>query len=740
MRRSFILWAIILTTCSVLLGIFGNLATNTISISSQFVPWIWAIVILLWLVSVIGAIREIRHPAKDAQTAAANSLGSVADQLAVALRESWRSEEERQRLNDPFPIPLRWATAPTKLVDHWANINRAGRVGDSQPLVLEGSFESILSVYRRVPSHRLAILGGGGSGKSALAIRFLLNFIEQRASGTQVPAIFDVGSWNPIRISLRDWLVTQLERDHPGLFTQSPDGKSAAHALVYGDRVIPILDGFDEINEPLRLEALTALNNYTGPMLLTSRLREYEAATKACDVLTAAAAIVIEKLTVKDLEPYLKRSSRTSPVIDGMEDMTATTVWDSVIVKLRLKPSTPEAERLLSALSTPLMASLARMVYSDRQDRDPNELMNPKRFAKRLDIEDHLLDAFLGTVYQRHALDRQLTRRYRSWKEEEASKWLGYLAAHMNRLDSRGLAWWEIRESVGESARQGLFCIGFGLIGLASVLPIVGFRSNPLGYLVLPGGIGYGVVAGRFAGSRIVGPEPTRTHLRLRGRAYHLMRGIGSGLLFGARAGVLYGVVFSIVFSLNSAMIVYANSPHPEGEGPGYLITVGLMSGLITGVITGLNIAIVAAAAIGVGVGVVLGLQVPIDVKTVVGPFDSLRRDHLKAIWLALTVGIGMSAWFVVGSGFTIWIIPGVVSGFAFGFGVAAYQTAWGHWLLIARIWLPITGQLPWRTRAFLVDAHARGVVRQAGAVYQFRHARLQDRLASKHKRGHESA
>jgi hypothetical protein len=30
----------------------------------------------------------------------------------------------------------------------------------------------------------------------------------------------------------------------------------------------------------------------------------------------------------------------------------------------------------------------------------------------------------------------------------------------------------------------------------------------------------------------------------------------------------------------------------------------------------------------------------------------------------------------------------------------------------------------------FLGDAHRRGVLRQAGAVYQFRHARLQDHLA----------
>ena len=39
--------------------------------------------------------------------------------------------------------------------------------------------------------------------------------------------------------------------------------------------------------------------------------------------------------------------------------------------------------------------------------------------------------------------------------------------------------------------------------------------------------------------------------------------------------------------------------------------------------------------------------------------------------------------------------------------------------------------RLPWQLMAFLADAHQRGVLRQAGAVYQFRHIELQHRLAN---------
>lgn len=75
-------------------------------------------------------------------------------------------------------------------------------------------------------------------------------------------------------------------------------------------------------------------------------------------------------------------------------------------------------------------------------------------------------------------------------------------------------------------------------------------------------------------------------------------------------------------------------------------------------------------------------------------------------------------------------LLLGAVGGLG---GSATYVlafTAWGQWLTVARFWLPLTRRLPWDTAAFLDDAYRRGVLRQAGAVYQFRHIRLQQHLA----------
>jgi hypothetical protein len=43
---------------------------------------------------------------------------------------------------------------------------------------------------------------------------------------------------------------------------------------------------------------------------------------------------------------------------------------------------------------------------------------------------------------------------------------------------------------------------------------------------------------------------------------------------------------------------------------------------------------------------------------------------------------------------------------------------------------LPLTVRLPWKLTGFLQDAYDRGILRQAGAVYEFRHHTLQTYLS----------
>jgi hypothetical protein len=74
--------------------------------------------------------------------------------------------------------------------------------------------------------------------------------------------------------------------------------------------------------------------------------------------------------------------------------------------------------------------------------------------------------------------------------------------------------------------------------------------------------------------------------------------------------------------------------------------------------------------------------------------------------------------WIGVGSGLAVGLVYGVMSSVTWPTTIA--------WLQLRRSRrIPAVGLIP-----FLDDARTRGVLRTVGAVYQFRHATLQDHLA----------
>ena len=106
------------------------------------------------------------------------------------------------------------------------------------------------------------------------------------------------------------------------------------------------------------------------------------------------------------------------------------------------------------------------------------------------------------------------------------------------------------------------------------------------------------------------------------------------------------------------------------------------------------------------------------------------------AIWFVFTLPLGHAV--ALPGGFAGVLSSALAGGLAYAAlsGIARTTlSAWGNWLLFARLWLPLTGRLPWRPKRFLEDAYERGVLRCSGAVYQFRHARLRDHLADRPSR-----
>ncbi|MCT9093579.1 helix-turn-helix domain-containing protein [Streptomyces sp. ASQP_92] len=663
-------------------------------------------------------------------------LAGVADEVARTVAGRWRNEEERRQVHDPYPLPVRWRPVAEELTDHWANIRCLPPGSSHQPLDLSGQLDSIVDVYGRIPSGRLVVLGRSGSGKTILAVRFVLDLLKSRGRADPVPVIFSVGSWDPTALTLRDWLAAQLTRDHPGLAVPGPGGTTLAGGLVETGHILPVLDGFDEIAAGLRRPALEALNTTTLPLLLTSRPSEYAAAVEETDVLTSAAAVELTDLTVDDLAAYLPRTTRKS----GGRDRSAT-AWEPVLRELRERRPGPAAANLAAVLTTPLMVTLARAVYSDTPGGDPAALLDTRRFGTPEELEEHLLDNFTTAAYRPRPGDRHTGGPHHTWDPERARYWLGYLAHHLNRLDTPNLEWWRLGHGMSRLARTSVTAL-IVCLSITVVDGVAGLPFDPLAYQLVDGlvagplaGLLFGIAYWFMVASRDTAVEPSVVRMRVRGRQRRSLRHVLRRLLSGALGAVLFGLGYGFVRgALNG--IAY------DGD-----IRDVLVGSLTDGIIYSLMFAV----ATGPTLGLLTLFETSLDIRSAVDPVSLLRTNGRTVVtqllvWtpvFGLLIGLGSMAMMGPLSallGPVVWHLTaalklGVISGLSGALGYMFCLTSWGQWTVFSRIWLPLTGRLPWSVVAFLEDAHRRGVLRQAGAVYQFRHARLQHHLARAYKK-----
>ncbi|MFF2374967.1 helix-turn-helix domain-containing protein [Streptomyces xiamenensis] len=689
-----------------------------------------------------------------------SALAEAVDALATEVGRRWRREEAQRRVHDPFPLPVRWRAAPGQLMDHTETVQRVPPGGASPDVDLRGEVATVAETYRRIPSGRLVVLGRAGSGKSILAIRLVLDLLATRAAPERVPVIISVGSWDPETTSLRDLLIDRLLRDHPHLARHMSSGATQAAALVDAELILPVLDGFDEIAESLRGPALRELNTTSLPLVLTSRRAEFDRAVHAAHTpLIWAAGIELTGLTPDDLAGYLPRTVRpvTRPRGPGGPDS-----WQDVIGRLR-DPATPGEEQLAHVLSTPLMVVLARTLYSDVPGRNPADLLSTERFPTRGSLEEHLLAGFVPAAYRPEAPDAADAGRRspRTWDPDRAQHWLGYLADSLHRSgrDQQDLAWWRIGASRPRAARvlhvavASALCVAAAawIVTLLVLLLTPGgswdagaalVESALLGTLA---GTAFGAVHGLLIAGEGAAIAPARVRLAFpragRGAVHRPLRTVARHFGLLTLGGGTVGAGYAGVMALQAAYYQGRSLTDPA-----------LLRGTL---INMLVLALVFGAAAGLILGLLALFEAPVDISAAAGPVPLLishrttvlRQALIIAPTLALGIGLGghLAVHLLQGPlGPLRWsprdgLLTGAVSGLG---GTAAYSlafTAWGQWLTVCRIWLPLRGRLPRDPAAFLEDAYRRGVLRRSGAVYQFRHLRLQQHLARSFRQRHSA-
>jgi NACHT domain len=595
-----------------------------------------------------------------------NTGAEPSERLAEAVRAQWVYELAALGISTPFPLMVSWSPADPPLAEPWEalvawvqnpSLGRSrpgpgftlltmkGRWRPPPPRMwaaglagLAGSGDELPDVLRRVPTGRLVVLGEPGAGKTVLMIRLVLQLLERRQAGDQVPVLFSLASWNPVASHFTDWLAGQLARDHPFLaaratgrrhsFRRQPS--SLANDLLWSGEILPVVDGLDELPEAARANALRSMTwDLVRPLVVTCRTGEW-AAIVARSRFPGAAVVQLQPLAAGTVAGYLRDS------VPGEGQVNR---WDAVTA--RLDAPGP----LGQALSTPLMAGLARDIYGRRGGPDPAELLE---LASKESVELRLLDGFTPAAFARRWVLAQPSA-------VRAERWLTYLAAYLDAHHTRDLAWWELQRAVPAFVAQlaGGFVAGLGVQAEDDVRP--------------------------------------RT-IQVRGLAGSIHRMPPRQLAIAAALGLGAGVIGQITGGL-----------------------AGMAGGITAGLVTGLAF----------GLPRIIGR--PADPAA--DPASSIRRDRLVALTAGLAgtaLGglLGIAATTLMRQtalGFTGGAVLGLVTGVA--------GTAWGRFQA-ARAWLALTGRLPWRLVGFLSYAHAVGVLRQNGSVYQFRHALLQDHLA----------
>lgn len=431
------------------LGMSTNLASTLVSqewlVEHRGV--VWSLTGILICLTVLLAIRAANSP---------NTTPEKADEL-VLLDLARAVRRERLRFIDQAMGT--WHTSkPAQL--RFTNLSDRDLSGSAASLLLNwqaldmaevGTINTIESFHRETQFGRLVILGPPGAGKTVLLSYLVIQLVDRletnqrpEISGAQVPVLLSLTSLEmgnlttltPIELfhGISQWITERLVIDY-----QVPWQK--AETLVKQGRVLPVLDGLDEMdsddsgtntielaNRPRALAVVRALNSLREPLILASRSVEYERMSQAAaspatppPILTDARHVKIRPLQSEDVKLYL--AARFGGLSGAIPPR-----WRTVIAAMGrvADDGRPTYPTLLAILTNPWQLFLAVTRY-ESEDSRPVELLD-MTFDE---AQDHLISALVPTLVSKSDEAAAL-----GWTSGHVLHWLGEIARHQVRAPS----------------------------------------------------------------------------------------------------------------------------------------------------------------------------------------------------------------------------------------------------------------------------------------------------------------
>lgn len=562
------------------------------------------------LVAGVPAVLELRRRRALDEAAALDQLRRVVrldreQFLRVSVRLMHREERPTLRLAEvDFGAPAQ-GTLPAEAE---AMLLRWQEVGDH---TVQGSLATAGEYFRSLPAGRLVIMGTPGSGKTVLASQLLLQLLEPSAAATgasdsaagaarwRVPVWVPLTSYYPpddlasrndeqVHAHFQAWFVEQITaatRLQP----------KTVLALVASGRLLPVLDGLDEMLPSDSRLVVRALNTALDPVVITTRIGDYAqlAAGDQGQVLVDARHIVLQPLAAEAVGEYLVARY---PTPSGGVDR-----WQPVRDSL----ATP-GHWLQSFLGRPWHLYLVTTNF-DQTDTDPADLLTvgPERVTMTL------LSGLVPAITRHNH-----TATERGWTSQRIEAWLTALATHINRSGPSRTAialpetwrlagaWprWVLPGFLGAGAVStgviGVYTRHWWLIGLALNIALLG----PL-------------TARRFA--RVGRLDLHKSVFRQLAKS--VAGGLAFGLTFGLTIWLMTRLTFELVYALAFGLVCglgygLAGDPLPVRpskvirQALSYTVALGLAGGLASGLVFGLAFGLEFGLALGLKAGLGFGL------------------------------------------------------------------------------------------------------------------------------------
>lgn len=655
--------------------------------SSQSVAWA---TVAGGAASVMAILFVIYDKIKKANDVRDLNLRETEDDLATVVLA--QAEVARSRLlgaDDPGD-----RAANVHFVKGTGRFREVGGVG-------EGDLASVLAYYESLSPRRLVVVGEPGAGKTVLAFELLIQLLEQRIADKNgpVPVLISAAAYDT-RQAWPNWLAKQLALR----YTISA---GVAARLIAGGRILPIIDGLDEMDPagaPKRAAVLvTALNasmrgRVRAPVVVTCRRTEYQSLARKVDRATHVGMI---PLSGDESADYLR---------DQFLDEEEQRRWQPVLANLHAYSDGPLAEQL----GTPWRLVMSLVAYRD--GGDPADMLPPatvltataaRKYANRIDR--WLLSHYVSSIVRRHYPDGH-------YDGQQVERWLAAIAEGLawqgthdrSAIDIRLDQWWEPTAPI---ATRILHSVVAALPAVPWV--IVGIYTRNTHILELSGGL---LIAAAFA------TKSSSKKLRLRGITkreglWKLARGLVRGLAFGLPFSGVVGIAAGA-----AGAIVYARTlPGEEGY------SIGVVNGLAYAF--WIEIACIVASVLAFGTATLLADSSP----EAAGPRDAIRSDGRSGIWVGFAFAVIAGGVASIISSLAFGIMAGITIGLVIGLGYGA--STWTRYYVTVVI-IAARRQGPLRFATFLDWAQKAGLLRTSGVAYQFRHRQLQDwlRLQSRHQ------